>query len=259
MTHNKTSHHSYQFKDHSILTRNDEYQLFEQYNKTKSPEIKQQIKNHIITHNMKFAAKCANTYIAKYPHVDPDDIKGYAMMGMIDTIDRFDYTLGIKFTSYAVWWIKNCINRNVETFESLVRYPANIHQQLQKEINARKFSNEILTMVNTVRGGQSLTKPFDEGNRNIHNNSLIDVLEDTTVENTDDMLESNELKDQINTALDSLNDNEKFIMKAAYGFHSGEKRALRDIALELNVTHDSVRYIRNNCIKKLKKRLKLYD
>lgn len=250
--------HSYQFKDHSILTKADEYQLFDLYHRTNSTETKQRIKNRIVTHNMKFAAKCANTYIPKYPHVDPDDIKGYAMMGLLDTIDRFDHTRGIKFTSYAVWWIKNFINRNIETAESLVRYPANIHQQLQKEINKREFSDEMLAMVNSVRGGQSLDKPLNEFNANMRTSSLSDLLEDHTIEPTDNIIESAQLKEQINKALDSLNDNEKFIIKEAYGFYTGEKRPLRDIAIELNVTHDSVRYIRNKCIEKLKKRLQMH-
>lgn len=254
----RMSKHSYQFKDHRILSKDEEHKLFTLYHTTESIVTKQRIKNTIVTHNMKFAAKCANTYIPKYPHVDPDDIKGYAMMGLIDTVDRFDPTRGIKFTSYAVWWIKNFINRNIETEESLIRHPANIHQQLQKAINNREFSDDILSMVHTVRGGQSLDKPLEQPD-GMSNTKLGDLLEDESIEDMDELIECDKLKTRINAALDTLNDNEKFIIQEAYGFHSGEKRPLRDIANELNVTHDSVRYIRNKCITKLKRRLTIHE
>lgn len=237
------------------MTQTEEQNLFDLYtNKNTSPHTKQRIKDTIITHNMKFAAKCANTYISKYSHVDPDDIKGYAMMGLIDTVDRFDHTRGLRFTSYAVWWIKNFIIRNIETEESLIRYPANIHRQLQVEINNKDISYDMLSMINTVRGGNSIDASIEYGDGR-SSNTFSDLLEDDSIEHMDDVITNNQLKEQIAKAFKYLTKDERYVMQSAYGFHTGEKRPLRDIADDLNVTHDRIRYIRNKSIQKLKKAL----
>jgi RNA polymerase sigma factor (sigma-70 family) len=246
--------YSYAFKDHRILSVEEEQQLFKLYtSSTTSPGIKQRVRDRLITYNMKFAARCANLYVKKCPHVHPDDLKGYAMEGLIASVDRFDYTRGVKFTSFAVWWIKNYINRNVECNESLVRYPANIHQKLQRAVNNKTFSDEINVMFETIKGGISLNQPIFDGDSSV---TVGDLIEDETVEDSLDILDSKRVSNTITSALASLDETERYVIEEAFGFTTGEKKCVREIADEIGIPHENVRYIRGRGIEKLKRKLK---
>ncbi len=109
--------HGYSISNHRILNRDEERELFRRY--VKNPDRK--TKNHIAQFYIKFAIQCGGVYRRKYFHVQHSDLIGYAMLGLLDAIDKYDPEGHAKFTTYAVWWIKAAIHRNVELYESLVR------------------------------------------------------------------------------------------------------------------------------------------
>lgn len=244
---------NYYCNDHSILTSDEETQLFEQYSLTKS----ETIKNKIIEHNLKFAIKCARSYVTKYPHVDPADLTGYAMMGLIDSVDKFDHTRGIKFISFAVYWIKNFIIRNVETNESMIRYPANIHRDIQQSINERRITTEITDIFHSIKGGYSLDQPISES---INSKCFADILESPEyIPNPEQRLDNDSLKTLIEQSMVDLDEREKYVIRESFGLLVGEKRTMRDIADELGISHENVRYIKNISMKKMKKHLKKFS
>lgn len=245
--------YSYAFKDHRILSMREEQELFNIYrNPAISKGIKDRVRDRLITHNMKFAARCANLYVKKCPHVHVDDLKGYAMEGLIESVDRFDHTRGVKFTSFAVWWIKNYINRNVECNESLIRFPANVHQKLQKAINKKEFTDEFNLIFDTIKGGVSMDQPMFDGNSSA---TIGDLMEDDTIEDTIDILDNKRISNAIMKAMASLDATERYVIEEAFGFTTGEKKGIREIAEDIGIPHENVRYIRGRGINKLKRKL----
>ena len=249
---------NYKFDDHKIFTKNEEKQLFEIYHTTTSQSIKDQIRGKIITHNMKFAARAAIAYRAKYPHVHLDDLKGYAMDGLIESVDKFDHTRGTKFISFAVWWIKNSIIKSVQSNESLIRHPGNIHTKLQERITNKEMTEEDLLMVETIRGGLSMSKPVNgsDGGQNDHKtlgDSIRDEQDESTIMGDIDI---KIIRAKLNSVLADLDERPRKILEEAFGLKTGECRTIRAIAKDLDMSHENVRYIRDKAMRDIKRKVK---
>lgn len=242
--------YEYKFDDHKILTIAEEQELFINYHNAIDEDSKERYRNKIIIHNLKFAMQCAKAYYKRFSHVETADIKGYAIEGLIHAVDEYDYTRGTKFITYAVWWIKQFIVRKIQTNESMIRYPANWHQQLQQEINNKQFSNEMLDMCANMTGLKSLDSPStisDSG-------TISDVIKDDTVQHTmDHMIEQekyNNLTEILNT---NLANDERTILYAMFGINR-EETTMSDIANELHINVDYARSLRNTAFSKIKTR-----
>lgn len=243
----------YKIPKHKLLTRQEETQLFQLYHTTDSHELKLQIKNKIVNHNLLFASGAASTYAAKYSHVDPNDLKGYAMMGLIEAVDRFDHTRGLKFISFAVWWIKNSITKGVQNFESLVRYPGNLHCDLQSRMTNKELTDEDMLMLEAIRGGISMSMPLDSGCSNHNVNTVEDILQSEESDETiSDRIDTSIISNTIHEILNELDCRQRRIIEELFGLKTGEPRTIRDIATELNISHENVRYIRDRALTKLR-------
>ena len=238
----------YKCTNHKILSKHEEYDLFAEYAKTKSIEIR----DKIIIHNMKFALKCANAYIARHPHVPLVDLKGYAVEGLIMAIDKYEIERNKKFITCAVWWIKMNITRSVEKFEGLVRYPANIHRDLFKNFNNHTpilddtMEIDYATVYSNIHGGISMETPI-EGDTDI---CIADTLADEqSSEPPDDTIQ---LMTLMHKAIAKLPAEERYIIDETYGISSGTKRTTSEIAEELQMSPESVRYIKNKGLNILK-------
>lgn len=238
----------YKCTNHKVLSRQEEYDLLEEYAKSKSIEAR----DKIITCNMKFALKCANAYLARHPHVPLVDLKAYAVEGLIMAIDKFELGMNKKFITYAVWWIKMNITRSVEKYEGLIRYPANIHRDLFKNYkNNEPLFDEGLEIdyamvYGNIHGGISLETPI-EGENDI---CIADTLADEhPVEMVDDTVQLIAL---MHKAIAKLPLEERYIIEETYGISSGAKRTTHEIADELNLSNETVRYIKNKGLKLLK-------
>jgi RNA polymerase primary sigma factor len=233
----------YKCTNHKILSTAEEYKLFEEYSQTKSLAIR----DKIIAHNLKFAMGSALLYLRRYKHVDPNDLKGYAVMGLIDAFEKFDHTRGLRFTSYASWWVKCSINRNVADNESIVRYPNNIHQEVYNHYKNHKGDSDELdagdysVISSNMAGGISIDQPIENTDLKIE-----DVL--VSPDTTDALI-----SDSLEQALTLLPPQERHIIESIYGFSTGERQSIREIAAELDISHENVRIIRNKALAKLKK------
>jgi len=235
----------YLVPNHRILSKVEERELFRQYVKTPT----NRIKNHISQFYLKFAIQCGGAYKRKYFHVHHGDLIGYAMLGLLDAIDKYDPETNAKFTTYAVWWIKAAIHRNVELYESLVRQPATVHTKLQKAINDNDYSSEIGTLFEAVQGGVSLdSTACDDGTPISFKDYIVDPA---ALESISDV-EREETNALLLYHIDTkLNARERRIVKDYFGFF-GERTQSKDLAIQLGVSRELVRHVRNKAIGKLK-------
>lgn len=242
----------YKIKDHRMLSRDEEVAIFKIYQKEKSPAAR----NFIIEHNLKFAIRCGNAYKNKYPHVDPMDLRSYAILGLYDAIENYDYNSGVKFISYAVWWVKATIHRHVQKTESLIRIPANIHQKLQKAINKKEFTEETSALFNTISGGMSMDAKI---NGDDDSSTLGDTLFDEESFKQFNKIDDDDLKRKLNTVIDEcLTEREKYIVSEHFGLVTGEVRTLADIGNELKLSREHTRNIKNKAFTKMIKLLKVW-
>lgn len=236
----------YRCKNHRVMSITEEYDLFEEYAKTKSDKIR----DTIIEHNLRFAMGCAIAYSRKYTRVNLNDLKSYAVMGLIEGFDNFDHTRGIKFTSYASWWVKCSINRNVEQHESLIRYPSNIHREMYDYYTKKKVdgdSNNLedrySVITSNVSGGISIDQPIED----------TDLKLEDTISSGQDIENEYCVSESVKNALNALTPIQRHVIEGMFGFNDGDKRTVRDLAAELNISHENVRYIKNKALEKLTK------
>jgi len=244
----------YKFNNHKILSKQEEYQLFHLYHNEKSLDRKLRIKNMLISYNMRFAGRVASAYITKYSHVDKNDLKGYAMAGLIESVDKFDHTRGIKFISFAVWWIKNHIIKSVQKYESLVRVPGNLHTSLQERITNKTTTEEDHIMMEAIKGGTSIHRPVDGGNLDDSNKTVGDTIASDD-DNIIDCIDNKLIKQKLAQVISELDTKQRIVLEELFGLRSGEARAIRDVAIELNISHENVRYIRNRALSQLKSKI----
>jgi RNA polymerase primary sigma factor len=244
--------YTYKFANHKILTQEQEKELFKEYHTETSPKHKAYLRDKLISLNMKFAARCANTYNGKFSYVDQDDLKSYAMLGLIHAIDEYDYTKNVKFTSFAVFWIKSYINRNVEKYEGFIRYPSNLHRELYlKNINKEEDART-LEMQNNIRGLTSLDQQVSDSDEN--DKTLADSTYDHQAEDIIGSIYKNQLENLIDKAFKKLSYDEQYIIKNIFGFNE-QKITNKELANELNMTYEKLRSIRRKCLLKIKQYL----
>jgi len=243
----------YNINDHRVLTRLEEKAVFKAYRATKSKKAQ----HFIIEHNLKFAIHCANAYITKYPHVDPMDLRGYAVLGLYEAIDKYDITSSVKFISYAVWWIKATVIRNVQSYESLVRFPANIHQQLQKSLNVKDFTEEVLNRFNTIGGGMSMDSNTGDDSDSDKARTLGDTIPDDNAFKAFEQVDLDDINTKLFITIENvLTEREKYIVLEHYGFLTGEIRTLASIGEQLGMSREHARNIKNKACTKMLKEMK---
>jgi len=240
----------YRCKNHVVLSIQEEFEIFEQYKNSSDENIKESLRNKIIEHNMKFAMSSALVYMKRWKQVDPNDLKGYAVLGLIEAFDNFDHTRNVKFSSYAAWWIKCTINRNVESNESLIRYPSNKHRELyvhytkQDNSSEDNISDEFEVISSNIFGGISIEQPLDGTDL-----KLGDTISDNSNIESDFIV-----SETVKNALTSLSPIQRKVIEGIYGFEYGEKKTVRELADLLNMSHEKIRNIKNNALTILAKR-----
>jgi len=236
--------YTYRVPNHKVLTKEEEKVLFLDY--IKNPSLKK--KNYIVGYYYKFAIQCGTVYVRKYRHVQIEDLVGYAMLGLLDAVDKYDPNTEAKFTTYAIWWIKAAIHRNVETYESLVRHPATTHNKLQKAITNNEFNDEITQLFDSVQGGTSLDTKMGGEN----SGTLQDMLADPSSSLIEEDLMDEETRSFLLYHIDNcLDKREQKVVKDYFGFY-GEKISSKDLADELKVSRELIRHIRNKALHKLR-------
>lgn len=209
--------------------------------------------NELVEANLRFVIKIAKEY--QNQGVPLADLISEGNYGLITAAQKFDYTKGYRFISYAVWWIKqaikHCLNENSRT----VRLPANMVNKLSKirkeadefeKLNHREATDSDIDFVN-VPYCNSLSTPINEDG-----DVLGDMLSDDAYGSPDEILiEEESVRTQLDMVMEGLSDREKNIVCSYFGIF-GESLTLAQIGDEYDLTKERIRQIKESAIRKIR-------
>lgn len=221
----------------------------------------------MIESNLRFVITIAKEYQGRGLLLE--DLIAEGNMGLVRAATRYDETVGVKFTTYAVWWIRQGILSALAEKARMVRLPvnkikhlskleriaANLKQDLGREPTVVEIAEQaemqprqVQDLLDASRWHISLDMPIDDG----PDTSLLEILEDKDMQTPEAKVMENAMADEVRMALDSLSPREARVLRLYFGINSGESMTLEQIGNILSLTKERVRQIRDKALTALK-------
>lgn len=245
-----------------LLTADDEKELAQ-----RMQEGDLDARDHLCEANLRLVVSIAKRYVGR--GMSFLDLIQEGNLGLLKAVEKFDYTKGFKFSTYATWWIRQAITRAiadqartiripvhmVETINKLVRAQRSLLQELGREPEVDELAKVLELKEDKVREIMkisqepvSLEKPIGEE----EDSHLGDFIPDDDAPSPEHQTAFSLLKEQLNEVLSTLTPREEKVLRLRFGLDDGRTRTLEEVGKEFDVTRERIRQIEAKALRKLR-------
>lgn len=246
-----------------LLSKTEEYELAMQAKQGNS-----EAKKKLICSNLRLVISIAKSYVISTKSLEFLDVIQEGNLGLLKAVERYDPSLGFRFSTYATWWIRQAIMKGIANQDRIIRLPINVGENVYKVRNAsKKYENyfgdvcyeqiakqtglsvekveQILQIANPV---VSLDTPVDD----TQSSTLGDFIKDEISEMPEEAVIRVLLKEEIEKRISTLKSRERTILYMRFGLNGNVPCTLEEIGNYMGVTGERIRQIEGNALRKLR-------
>jgi RNA polymerase primary sigma factor len=236
-------------------------------NEESTAEQKQAAKNELVESNLRLVVSIAKRYVGKGMFFL--DLIQEGNLGLMKAVDKFDYSKGYKFSTYATWWIRQAITRAladqsrtiripvhmVETMHKIQRFSRQILQEKGHDASPEEISelsgmplDKVREILQMAQEPISIDSPVGEDDES----SIGEFIADEASPEPDEIVGETMLHEQLCEVLKTLTPREESVIKMRFGLDDGVQRTLEEVGREFNITRERIRQIEAKALRKLR-------
>lgn len=246
-----------------LLTREEEIEVAK-----KIQDNDDEARKYLITTNLRLVVSIAKRYIGR--GLSFLDLIQEGNIGLMKAVEKYDYTKGYKFSTYATWWVRQAITRAIADQSRTIRLPVHIVETINKLKKISKMFiqeykrkpqeeelsemseiplNKIRELVKISQLPLSLEEPIGDDD----SNNLADIVENDQDKNPEEKVLSDLLREDLEVVLQNyLTEREQMVLRLRFGLHDGTPRTLEEVGHVYNVTRERIRQIEAKALDKLR-------